>query len=156
MSWLCPAFCSWDMNIFLVLSTFPSSPISFLQTNNPSQFPNNYTLQSNSPFMISTSSNELKCISLYCFYPDTSIMFKTSLQQFPGLFLNQTAECTKRLYLNRWHTTDPIQFWTYFSASHSTSQCSSVCLGLCDLKFDQISFKKFRSYFRSIKLYLHK
>ena len=45
----------------------------------------------NSLFMISTNSNELKSSFLYCFYPDISIMFKTFLQHFPGVFLNPTA-----------------------------------------------------------------
>ena len=45
----------------------------------------------NSPCMISTDSNELKSTFLYCFYPDNTIIFKTSLQHFPGLFLKPTA-----------------------------------------------------------------
>lgn len=138
MSWLCPAFCSWAMNIFLVLSTFPCSQTSLLQTNNPSVFPNNYMLH----LYFSSLDN-------YNLWPEIHIFFTvftqtlllclklpSSLSQACFWITRQSAECTNRLYLNHFHKTEPFECCMYFWASHASGQCSSLCLGLRNLKLN--------------------
>jgi len=145
------------MNIYLVLSTFPSSPTSFLRNNNPPVFPYNYTFQFNSPLLISTSSIELKCISTVITQTlPLCLRLPSSISQACFWITLQSADYTKRLYLNHLHKRELFQCCTHFSASHSTGQCSSLCLWHCDLKFNQVIFKKFRSYLRSIKSYLYR
>ena len=128
-SWLCPEFCSWDMNIYSVLSTFPSCPNSFLRTNNPSVFPYNYTLQFNSPLLISTSSIELKCISTVITQTlPLCLRLPSSISQACFWITLQSADYTKRLYLNHLHKTELFQCCTHFTASHSTGSAAyCVC-----------------------------
>jgi hypothetical protein len=113
----------------------------------------------NSLFMISTNTNELISIFLYCFTQTFPLCLRLPSSIFPAACFwipQQSADCTNRLYCNHLHKTEPFQCCTHFSASHSNGRCNSQCLWHCHWKFNQIILKQFRSLLRSVTSYLNR